>query len=58
MIRFLSVVLAVAAALAGSLLAFHAIQAVGPENRTGALEVPGGGRPPITGLSNLLGSYN
>ncbi len=50
MIRFLSVVLGVVAAFAGSLLAFDAIQAVGPENRTGefgfgdaATRVPGGG---------------
>ena len=48
--RFLAVLLGVAAAFAGSLLAFSAIQAVGPKDRTGefgfgdaANRVPGGG---------------
>ena len=48
--RLLSVLLGVAAAFAGSLLAFNVIQAVGPEDRTGefgygdaATQVPGGG---------------
>ncbi len=50
MIRFLSVLLGVAAALAASLAAFSLMQAVGPEDRTGefgfgdaATQVPGGG---------------
>jgi hypothetical protein len=48
--RLLSVLLGVAAAFAGSLLAFNVIQAVGPKDRTGefgygdaATRVPGGG---------------